>query len=43
MPNPSFNTLQEFQIGDETARFHSLPSLGKELGWTCNVCLFPSA
>ena len=32
MPNSSFNTLQTFQIGDKAARFHSIPSLGKELG-----------
>jgi len=32
MQKTSFNTLQTFQIDGKNARFHSLPSLGKELG-----------
>src|SRR5690554_182735 len=32
MLNTPFNTLHTFQLGDQSARFHSLPSLGKELG-----------
>lgn len=32
MANNSFNTLQEFNIGDKKGFFHSLPALGKKLG-----------
>jgi len=32
MQNPSFHTLQTFQIGNKPARFHSLPALGQQLG-----------
>ncbi len=32
MPNTPFNTIQSFQLGEKSARFHSLPALGKELG-----------
>ena len=31
-PNNAFNTLQSFKIGGPSARFHSLPALGKALG-----------
>src|SRR5690554_1341098 len=31
MQNSPFDTLRTFQLGDKTARFHSLPQLGKTL------------
>ena len=32
MPHNTFDTLKSFKIGAETARFYSLPALGKALG-----------